>query len=147
VQPSGSTVYLVSCVSQKREQACAARDLYISEWFWAARPYAEASGCRWFILSAKYGLVAPDQVIAPYEQALNELGVADRQVWAERVYRQLAEAVPHLARVVFLAGKQYREFLAEHLTSRGVEVSVPMEGLPIVTQKRWLLQNSPQPGA
>lgn len=111
MQPNGPTIYLVSCVSQKREQACAARDLYVSDLFCKARRYAEASGCPWYILSAEYCLVAPDQVIEPYERTLNAMAVKDRRIWAERVAVQLGAAVPDLARVVFLAGERYREFL------------------------------------
>ena len=85
MRPIGSSVYLVSCVSQKRDQACEARDLYVSDLFRKARRFAEASGCPWFILSAEYGLVAPGQVIAPYERTLNTMGVANRRAWAERV--------------------------------------------------------------
>ncbi|MDA0840860.1 MAG: hypothetical protein O2857_24075 [Planctomycetota bacterium] len=145
MQPNGPTVYLVSCVSQKREQACAARDLYVSDLFRKARRFAEASGCPWFILSAEHGLVVPGQVIAPYERTLNTMQAADRRAWSERVDAQLAEAVPDLSRVVFLAGERYREFLAWHLASRGVEVSVPMEGLRIGEQLSWLGKHSPQP--
>ena len=144
MQPNGTTVYLVSCVSQKREQACAAHDLYVSDLFRKARRFAEASGCSWFILSAEHGLVAPGQVIAPYERTLNTMGAADRRAWGERVAAQLAEAVSDLSRVVFLAGERYREFLARHLASRGVEVSVPMEGLRIGELLSWLGQHSPQ---
>jgi hypothetical protein len=140
MQPSGPTVYLVSCVSQKRSQMCAARDLYVSDLFCKARRYAEASGCPWYILSAEYGLVSPDQVVAPYERTLNKMGVADRRAWAERVAAQLVAAVLNLARVVFLAGARYREFLAEHLIRRGVAVSAPMERLRIGEQLRWLGQ-------
>ncbi|MEZ5645025.1 MAG: hypothetical protein R3E99_07720 [Burkholderiaceae bacterium] len=91
--PVGTTVYLVSCVSQKGERACEARDLYVSDLFRKARRYAEASGCLWFVLSAEHGLVAPGQVIAPYERTLNTMKVADRRLWAERVAAQLAEMV------------------------------------------------------
>jgi hypothetical protein len=145
VPVTGPTVYLVSCVSQKRERACAARDLYVSEWFCKARRYAEASGCPWFILSAEYGLVPPDQVVAPYERTLNKMRVADRRAWAGWVARQLAQVVPDLSRVVFLAGKRYRELLTVHLVGRGVAVSVPMEGLRIGEQLSWLGRHSPQP--
>lgn len=140
---SGTTVYLVSCVSQKREQPCAACDLYVSDLFRKARRYVEASGCPWFILSAEYGLVAPGQVIAPYERTLNAMRAADRRAWGKRVAAQLAEAVPDLSRVVFLAGERYREFLATYLTDRGVAVSVPMERLRIGEQLSWLGQHSP----
>ena len=139
------TVILVSCVSRKREQSCAARDLYVSDLFRKARRYAEASGCPWFILSAEHGLVAPDQLIAPYERTLNRMGVVDRRAWSERVAAQLAQTVPELSQVVFLAGNRYREFLGHHLTGRGVQVSVPMEGLRIGEQLSWLGKNPPQP--
>lgn len=144
MQQNRLIVYLVSCVSQKRKQACAARDLYVSPWFRKARRFAEASGCPWYILSAEYGLVAPGQVIAPYEQTLKTLRAADRRAWGERVAAQLAEAVPDMSLVVFLAGGRYREFLAPYLAGRGVEVSVPMEGLRIGEQLSWLGQHTPQ---
>lgn len=147
IPANGPTVYLVSCVSRKREHACAARDLYVSDLFRKARRVAEASGCPWFILSAKHGLVAPGQEIAPYERTLNTMPVAGRLAWGEHVAAQLAEAVPNLSRVVFLAGERYREFLAKHLASRGVEVSVPMEGMRIGEQLNWLAKQSPRPGA
>lgn len=143
MQPRTLTVYLLSCVSRKQDHACEARDLYVSDWFRKARRFAEGSGCPWFILSAEHGLVAPGQVIAPYDRTLNTMGVADRRAWAERVASQLAEAVPDLSQVVFLAGKRYREFLAWHLDGRGVDVSVPMEGLRFGEQKSWLRHHSP----
>lgn len=146
MQPTGATVYLVSCVSRKQERACAARDLYVSDLFRKARRYVEASGCPWFILSAEYGLVAPGQVIEPYERTLNTMGVADRRTWAELVDAQLAEAVSNVSQVVFLAGERYREFLAQHLAARGVTVSVPMEGLRIGEQLSWLGRHSPPAG-
>ncbi len=142
MQPRALTVYLVSCVSQKRDHACEARDLYVSDLFRKSRRFAEGSGCPWFILSVEYGLVAPGQVIAPYDRTLNTMRVADRRVWAERVAVQLADVVPNLSRVVFLAGKKYREFLALHLDGCGVEMLIPMEGLRIGEQLRWLAHHS-----
>ncbi len=145
MKPVGTTVYLVSCVSRKRERACEARDMYVSELFRKARRHVEASGCPWFVLSAEHGLVEPGQVIAPYERTLNSMGIADRRVWAVRVAAQLAETIPNLSRVVFLAGERYREFLARVLSEREVAVSVPMQGLRIGEQLRWLGQHAPSP--
>lgn len=138
-------VYLVSCVSQKRMEPSLGRDLYISVWFRKAHDYIQAVGCPWFILSAEYGLVSPDQVIAPYEKTLNTMPVASRRQWAKEVLVQLDEAVPNLSRVVFLAGKRYREFLEGHLGNHKVRVSVPMEGLRIGEQLRWLSQHTGLP--
>ena len=138
---TATTVTLVSCVGQKLSHECAARDLYVSSWFVKASRYAEASGCPWFILSAQYGLVPPDKVIAPYERTLNAMGIAERRAWAMRVVRDLEEAVPAMTHAVFLAGARYREFLASRLKSRGVTISVPMEGLRIGEQLGWLTRH------
>ena len=67
MQRTSAIECLVSCVSQKWEKECAARDSYVSDLFRKARRYADVSGRPWLILSPEYGLVAPDQVIAPYE--------------------------------------------------------------------------------
>lgn len=145
MKPIGKTVYLVSCVKKKRERPCEARDLYISTLFSKARRYVETSGCPWFILSAEYGLVAPDQVIAPYDRMLKKMGVKDQRAWAERVDTRLSETMPELSQVVFLAGETYRKFLTGLLVERGVTVSVPMQDLQIGKQLRWLGQHTAPP--
>ena len=128
----------VSCVAQKLPRSAPAKDLYTSPLFRKARGFVEAQGWPWFILSAKYGLVDPEQVIEPYEKTLNTMGVAERRDWAEGCRRALE---PHLAgvkSVAFLAGNKYREFLAPALRNRGIEVHVPMARLPIGKQLAWL---------
>lgn len=50
----------------------------------------ESTGQPWYILSARYGLLDPDTKVAPYERALNELSVSERQAWAERVFQRLS---------------------------------------------------------
>ena len=131
-------IYLVSCVSKKRSAPALARDLYTSDWFNKARAYVAKMGQPWFVLSAKYGLVHPDEVIAPYDLTLNTMSVANRRQWASRVLTQLGPHLDGIGTVVFLAGQHYREFLEPSLRSRGLVVSVPMEGLKIGEQLRWL---------
>ena len=129
---------LVSCVAKKLSRSVPAKDLYTSDLFRKMRTLVEIQGWPWFILSAKYGLVDPEQVIAPYEKTLNTMGVAERRDWAERC---LGALEPHLAgvqSVVFLAGAKYREVLVPVLLDRGIEVRVPMARLPIGKQLAWL---------
>lgn len=132
------TIYLVSCVGKKREYACAARDLYVSELFHKARQTVEATGCRWFILSAEHGLLSPDQLTAPYDRTLNKMKIADRRLWGNKTARQLLDMVPDVTNAVFLAGEKYREFLVPGLVEHGVNISVPMQGLFIGQQLNWL---------
>ena len=116
-----------------------AKDLYVSTWFKKARRYIECKSCPWYILSAEYGLVTPEQPLAPYEKTLNTTPLNERREWACRVIAQMNEMLPQARRVVvFLAGQRYREFLADHLKSRGIVVEVPMEGLRIGQQLSWL---------
>ena len=91
-----------------------------------------------FVLSAKYGLVHPNETIAPYDLTLNTMPVADRRRWACKVLTQLEPHLNGIGSVMFLAGRRYREFLEPSLRSRGLVVSIPMEGLRIGEQLRWL---------
>ena len=134
---SDQTIYLVSCVGKKRADAAQAKDLYASEWFYRARAFVEHSRCPWFILSAKFGLVTPEQTISPYEQTLNDMSRTERQAWAQRVQQQMDRVLPACDRCVVLAGQRYREFLMDYLTQR-YTTEVPMKGLAIGKQLRWL---------
>lgn len=59
------TVGLVGCASQKLKRPAPARELYVSPLFKKASAYAEATCDRWYVLSAKHGLVHPDAVLEP----------------------------------------------------------------------------------
>jgi hypothetical protein len=63
-------VGLVGCVKSKQSQAAPARELYVSPLFRGRRAWVERTCDRWFILSAKHGLVEPDRVLAPYDEIL-----------------------------------------------------------------------------
>lgn len=131
-------VGLISCVSRKRAYAPEARDLYDSPLFLKAREYDENRCDTWYILSAKYGLVHPTSVVDPYEETLNTKSRAEREQWAHRVWLDLNPHVHAGDRVVVLAGERYREYLVPRLIQHGCFVEVPMEGLGIGRQLRWL---------
>ena len=132
------TLYFVSCVSRKKEKPTAAKDLYVSDWFLKARAYVESLRGEWFILSAEHGLVSPEVVIAPYDKTLNTMPIAERRMWAARVLAQLERELGGVERVVMLAGARYREFLVDALRGKGLIVEIPLEGMAIGKQLRWL---------
>lgn len=135
------TVHLVSCVGEKMDipdnVAVPAEILYQSPWFRKASCYAKQHG-RWYIISARYGLVAPDEEIYTYEQTLNEMPVNERREWAKKVADEFIRFNPGRLNVVILAGHKYREFLQPLLEQAGYRVSVPMESLGIGQQLEWL---------
>lgn len=133
-----STVYLISCVGKKLTTPTRAQGLYVSSWFLKVRDYIGTTRGPWFILSAEYGLVSPDRVVAPYDRTLNTMRKPDRQAWAVRVRDQMEHSLPVTDRIVVLAGRRYREFLMDYLRQRARTVEVPMEGLGIGKQLHFL---------
>ena len=94
------------------------------------------------MLSARYGLVEPQTVIAPYDSTLNALDVEERRKWGGRTFEALMKAEPELRRVVMFAGQRYREFLEPRLAERGISVQVPMRHLRQGEQLAWLAERS-----
>jgi hypothetical protein len=127
-------VILVSCVSKKNAERMTARDLYVSQWFLKARQYAESQG-EWGILSARYGLVLPDEEIDPYGMTLNKMNRNDRVEWANLVAKQIANCTRDDLTV--FAGRRYREHLIPLLESQGYAVAIPLEGMGIGKQLQW----------
>ena len=132
------TIYLVACVGDKAGRAMPARALYQSTWFKKASALAERESDAWFVLSARYGLVAADSTIAPYDESLNQVPSASRRQWASRVLGLLSHIVRPHDRIVILAGKRYREFIVDQLTKTCASVEVPMAKLAIGQQLQWL---------
>ena len=139
-----STLHLVQCVGKKADAPCAAKDLYVSPWFKKARRYVEKQGGPWFILSAQHGLVAPDQVVEPYNRTLSQMTAGTRKLWAEKTAAELASELRarNPKRLVVLAGELYREFLAEPVLEDllNIGISTPMEDMGIGEQLRWLTE-------
>lgn len=118
---------LVGCVKTKRPGPSPAEDLYDSVLFRGRRRFVEATCDRWFILSAKHGLVVPNEVLAPYEETLNDKPSSAKRQWAAAVLDQLVE-VAHIPGTVFEvhAGADYRNFgLVDELRRRGASVEIP----------------------
>jgi len=130
--PPRGSVALVGCVKKKLSRATSAADLYVSPLFKRQREWATARCDRWFILSAKYCLVAPDDVIEPYELTLKTLPAAEKRAWSAHVVDQLKRAIGSLDGIYFeiYAGADYVEFgLIAGLKAAGGVVALPWRGL------------------
>jgi len=136
----GRRLIILGCVAEKLSHPAPARDLYVSPLWEKRRRYAEASGMPWVILSAEYGLVLPEQVIAPYDRALALAPPAERRGWAAAVCPQVVDHCRHLgiALVEVHAGAAYVENgLIEGLNAAGIRVLWPLRGKRIGEQSSW----------
>ena len=136
-----SDVVLLGCVKEKRSVRSPAKDLYTSDLFGKRRAYAEASGKRWFILSAKLGLVDPEEEVDPYDLRLDDLAAPERERWGRQVVRDLADqdylgSLDGLAFEVH-AGAAYREAIASPLSLAGARLVNPLQGLRFGEQLAW----------
>jgi hypothetical protein len=92
---------------------------------------------RWFILSAKHGLVDPDQVLDPYDETLRGSPVVARRVWSSKVIQAIEQALGDLTGCVIElhAGSDYLEHgLTAGLKERGAVLERPAKGLQLGRQ-------------
>jgi hypothetical protein len=87
------TIGLVACTSKKALKPTTAAELYRSPLFEGARWFAESRCDTWYILSAKYGLLDPDDEVLPYDESLNSMAESQKIQWAKRVYDQFGCAI------------------------------------------------------
>lgn len=138
--PSSERLVLVGCVAQKRPMAAPARDLYVSALWGKRRRYAESTGMPWFVLSAEYGLVDPDDVLEPYDRFMDREPRAYRARWSEVAAARVVERCRDLtvSSVEVHAGSAYLEYgLIDALQRAGIAVDWPLRGYRIGEQLNW----------
>lgn len=142
-------IALVACSASKQDHGMAAEHLYSSTWFRLARTFARKNADRWFILSAKHGLVAPHHWLAPYNEELHGRR-SKREEWAGDVadlVQDWTDSRPEDTTIILLGGIKYRSPLADFLRQRGYTVETPLEGMGIGKQQQYLKQHSQQAGS
>lgn len=128
----------MSCVSKKQLGIHKANDLYISDWFKKSRTYVENNNYdKWYILSAQYYLVDPEQELEYYEMYLPKQSKEYKKEWGIKVSEQLVIPNGEGIEIDIFAGMEYRKVLIPLLEARGFKVNVPMQGLGIGSQLKW----------
>ncbi|GMU77258.1 MAG: hypothetical protein AMXMBFR46_00590 [Acidimicrobiia bacterium] len=87
---------------------------------------------RWFILSARHGVIDPTTIVEPRDEALDSASRQRRRAWSRQVLAQLADELGDLGQYEFElhAGAPYRDFgLADGLRAAGATILNPTEGL------------------
>lgn len=131
-------VVLIACSKSKLDYPAPARKLYQGLLFKLSVRYAEeVLELPWVILSTKYGVVMPDDVIEPYSHTLSTNGAAVigepeeviatteyRGEWNKRVRDTLVEKFPD-STFISLLGKSYMGAL------RGLPYEWPLANLKL----------------
>lgn len=130
-------VALVGCGKAKLDHPAAAEKIYVGSLFKMARAWAIRNTTRWFVLSAKYGLLAPWQIVIPYDAFLPNMSLAERESWASKVGKAVRGQIAPEAEVVLLAGREYGCF-SKFVDNR---ITEPLRGLGIGRRMAWLKEN------
>lgn len=107
-------IIFISCTKKKQDHPCKAQEMYqASQWFKGGWKYAKSlHPDAIYILSAKYGLLRPDDMISPYEQTLNAARDADIRKWSMMVANQIQKAgIDRSQETIFLCGTNYRKYI------------------------------------
>lgn len=121
---------LVACTKRKQPYTCTAREMYRpSALFRKAAAHCAREYDKWYVLSAKYGLISPHDIIEPYDKTLKTMSLAERKAWGQTVSAQLRRLGNH--EYLAHAGRNYVEPLS------GVNVINVLSGLRIGERLRW----------
>jgi hypothetical protein len=130
---------LVTCTEEKLDKPAHPEDLYsASTLFNRMRRYCEDVHDRWYILSAKHGLLEPrDEVVSPYNVTLKTASAAEKKDWAKSVFRSLQDRNPEGDTVYFYAEPDYYSELLPLLDEAGIKYERPLRGLSVDEFEDW----------
>lgn len=143
VKPDPIKFVLISCSKSKLATKARARELYTGSLFQKAVAWAERHQYPWFIVSALYGLVTPDQELQPYDFSLKQLHAREREAWGQRAISQLDKHASSASHAFLIMPELYRWHIQTALLRHGITYENPVEGMKIGQQMRWLMSEPP----
>lgn len=137
VVPSGRVVLVGSSGATAAAPEPVGR-LFRSDGFARAREHAVHSRLPWFVLSAKHGLLDPDDVVGPYDVQIDDQSAAYRTAWGEWVVAQLADRVQLDGVTVEVhGGVDFAQPLRHALARRGATLEIPLPGAWRESEPDW----------
>lgn len=143
------TLALLSCTKSKLRTASPAAELYsASPAFRLAYEFARRHADDIVILSAKYGAVRPDKVLAPYEETLKGAPRARKCAWAGATHATLRGMSEYqkAINVLWLAGRDYYDELLPLIDGDGKQSELPLARMPQGKQHQWLRRKLAESG-
>jgi len=137
---SVSEVFLIECSGQKLSGESRASELYTSDRFVKARALAEKKSDNWYILSAKHGLVEPNQIVQPYDLDIRSLKPPQITEWAERASLSIMQCCQPNDRITFLCSENYSDPLVESGAMDQFVIRLPFKNMTREKQLKRLVE-------
>jgi hypothetical protein len=122
---------LISCSKSKGGHRDLARNMYVSPLYRKSVMVAEGWGISFSILSAKHGLLNPDDMIEPYDLTLKGASKQFKSDWAKKVDEQIRTSIERQKHLIVLAGDDYYTPLVEAGKDSPLNFLAPMRGISL----------------
>lgn len=118
-----------------------AKNAYIGTFHKLCESYAEAFFDRWVILSAKYGLLDADDVVAgPYDVTFNTK--SKEIITIEQLKKQLREkSLEEYEHIVVLTGKKYKKVIEQTFVGE-YKIEFPLQGCTGIGYMQKMLKSA-----
>ncbi|NHJ04524.1 MAG: hypothetical protein EAX90_06855 [Candidatus Heimdallarchaeota archaeon] len=102
--------------------------MYTSPRFYWIKKYAISNSKQWYILSAKYGLLKPNDIIEPYDVQLSTLTKKQLEKWVENTVNSINKKININDKVLFIGDDFYYDALKLKLKEKGYSFQSFMYG-------------------
>ena len=112
---------ITSCSAKKKDskKPIKAINLYEGDFFKKVKKFALSNNFYLLILSAKYGILQPDDKILPYNKQIKNEN--DISALKEGLSSDLGNFLEEYDRILILMGEKYKKVLQEHKNSKFLE--------------------------
>ena len=119
------SIFIINCSKEKLNYPIKASDMYCSERFILSKKIAKKQGNKWYVLSAKYGLISPDTIIEPYDISVNDWSEKEKKEYASKVIKQISDYGIGKDRLVFLCNSPYTNDILKKLEKKKCQIVAP----------------------
>ena len=130
-------IAVINCGSSKQLYTCPAKELYTGNLFCASRRYCEDNYSQYIILSAKYHMLFPEDIVSPYELYLGNLEPDEKLVWDKITADQIMGHIPNTVQLDFYTSKMYSEGLIPILENNGYVCKTFLNNLGMGYKVQW----------
>lgn len=125
---------IIGCGKRKGTRPTEAQYLYTGTLFTLCRRFIAKRTSRWFILSAKHGLVDPGTIMTPYDLKVSDLTKPEIEALSAKVVRKLMMIMKPEDEILSLASGPYTNKLIK-VPNR---INQPLAGMAIGRRMQFL---------
>lgn len=122
-------VYIISCTKNKKSNVDCAGSIYKSANYTNAKRFSIKHSDVWLILSAKYGLLMPDEIISKYDLNIIDCSYEYTRKWADDVISRINNLCDKDDRIFIFATNEYSSKIVDRIEEVSPKILLPYSRL------------------